>query len=144
MIIFDFSFRLQDDVDEPVSTNDNEEGELHIQETSLFPDDNDDGDVDKKAISWGKLPKDQWYKIVGKRDLTTLHGDAKILMLKNREDETFDVWATSLIRDSVDAKWNEKDEGLLFIKAIGGGKKKANSGPFSYYDYKYKIIKKTI
>ena len=139
-----FSFRLQDNVDEPVSTNDNEEGELHIQEAYEFPDEDDEGDVEKKAVSWGELPKDQWYRIVGKRDLTTVHGDAKILTLKNREDETFNVWATSLIRDTVDEKWSEKDEGHLFIKAIGGGKKKSKSGPFSYYNYKYKIIKKTI
>ena len=132
-------------VEESVSTNVESVGELHIQESSAFPDEDDEGDVEKMAVSWRELAKDdQWYRVLGKRDLTTSNGETKILNLKNREGETFNVWATSLIRNSVDAKWNEKNEGLLFIKAIGGGKRKAKSGPFSYYDYKYKIIKKTI
>ena len=78
---------------------------------------------------------------MGKRDLTTKWGDAKILTLKDRNGESFNVWATQLIRNSINEKWNEKtEEETLFIKAIAG-KKKCKTGPFSYFDYKYKIVK---
>ncbi len=72
-------------VEESVSTNVESVGELHIQESSAFPDEDDEGDVEKMAVSWRELTKDdQWYRVLGKRNLTTSNGEAKILNLKNR------------------------------------------------------------
>ena len=105
-----------------------------------FPDDDDEGDEREKAISWKDLPIHVWYRIEIKRDIKTSYGPTKLLTLRDRNNTRFLVWATSLITSSIDSKWEEKGPGKLFIFTMA--KRKSGSSKFSYFDYKYKILKK--
>ncbi len=105
----------------------------------VFPDENDAGDEREKGISWKDLPIDIWYRIDVKRDVTTCYGPTNLLTLRDRNNTRFLVWTTSLITQTINAKWVEKDAGTLFICSLG--KKKSASTKFSFFDYKYKIIK---
>ena len=81
----------------------------------------------------------EWYRIEIVKELNTKLGVTKLLTLRDREMNRFTVWPTKLILDSIDKKWNERrDNGSLFIRSLG--KKKSKSSPFSYYDFKYKLV----
>ncbi len=104
-----------------------------------FPDENDAGDEREKGIGWKDLPIHIWYRIEVKRDVTTSYGPTNLLTLRDRHNTRFLVWTTSLITQTINEKWEEKGAGSLFICSLG--KKKSASTRFSYFDFKYKIVK---
>ena len=109
-----------------------------VEEIS-FPADDDDGDVDNPAISWRDLPRHRWFLVEGKRDVMTKWGCSKLLDLKSANGERFTVWATSLIKRSIDSKWDNRKAGAkLFITSLG--ERRSALGPYNYYDFKYKTI----
>ena len=105
-----------------------------------FPDADDEGDDDMEpAIRFKELAVNEWYRVEVVKELNTKFGLTKLLTLRDREMNRFTVWATKLILESIDMKWNErKDGGSLFLRPLG--KKKSKSSPFSYYDFKYKVV----
>ena len=110
-----------------------------IGEVSFPADDDDDGDDDIPAISWKDLAQNRWFLIEGKKDVQTKWGLTKLLNLKDGDGERLTVWATSLITNTLDEKWEMKANVKLFIKSLG--EKKCKNGPFSYFNYKYKTVK---
>lgn len=114
-------------------------GELQIQEA--FPDEDDEGDDDhEQAIKFKDVAINRWYRVEDVRDLVTKFGPAKILTLRDREMERFTVWATNVLFQSIDKKWKEREDGgSLFLRPLG--KKKSSSSIFSYFDFKFKVVK---
>ena len=105
-----------------------------------FPDMDDEGDDDMEAaIRFKELKINEWYRIEIVKELNTKLGVTKLMTLRDKEMNRFTVWPTKLILDSIDKKWNERgDNGSLFIRSMG--KKESKSSPFSYYDFKYKLV----
>ncbi len=70
-----------------------------------------------------------------------MYGPAKIMTLRDMENTRFSVWASKTLMPAIANKWEEKDTngGTLFLRPLG--KKSSSSSKFSYYDFKFKLVK---
>ena len=116
-----------------------DDGSAFPNEVIQFPNEDDEGDELEKGTKWKDVHVNKWYRIEDKKDVTSKFGPTTLLTMRDRSNTRVLVWATKLITESIDSKWEEKEGVTLFIRSLG--KKKSASSVHSYYDFKYKIIK---
>ena len=105
-----------------------------------FPEDKEDGDESElKAVPWRTLTIGIWYKVNEVIQLKTVNGPAKILILQDRYNSIYRVWATKVIRLNISEKVRERgNNGTLFVKSKGLKKCKTSSN--SFFEHSYKIV----